>query len=259
MGTFSDYNFKTFFDKHKNNLPNLPLCHTTDGYTAREILSQGKLSPTPCPVFKGEDLLYFFYGKPTYRVSSESTAGTSAFWPVSFLIRSSNIIPQTIFPFDTGAFINKRYTNYFHEKMDIKKFELDNNIVKIKNFIKFFYGKNESYFFGKPISDLENSIPKTFFELESYYELIRSKTIQSSDDRDRSVEVILNTEINLTSKSILLAVIPTFYLDDDIFRQNLLNYAEIVYDYPTTKGNPNEYHGLIIDRVSKYLKTKKLI
>ena len=50
--------------------PVLPLMHSTTCENAENILENNLLSATHCGVF-GTDLLYFFYGKPAYRVSSK--------------------------------------------------------------------------------------------------------------------------------------------------------------------------------------------
>ena len=211
--TIDKYNFRDFFKEVNSALPQLPVCHTTDGFRAREILKYSKLEAKECNIFKGEKLLYFFYGRPSFRLSDiKNATSLNSYWPVTFLFRSNIVTPKRIFPFDTGAYHQNRFNNFFREEMQLDIFELEKEIEAIPQFVKFFYDDNKNYYLGKAISGIENNIPKTFFELESYYELIKNKSIDISDDRSSAIEIQTSEDITFSKDCIELVIAPQIYL-----------------------------------------------
>jgi len=101
----------------------LPLVHTTSGYNIDELMTSKAIVPRPCNVFIGESLNYFFYGKPSYKISSGAAQAESWEMPVCFVVSFDAISSiKRIYPFDSGAFSNKRYPHYI-TMMDRDKFE----------------------------------------------------------------------------------------------------------------------------------------
>jgi hypothetical protein len=255
-----EYNFKEYFDSNDINLQLLPLCHTTDGFFARDILKFKRFEAKPCDVFEGERLLYFFYGKPTYRLSNlDTSTSLGSYWPVTFLISADKIEPNRIFPFDSGAFCKDRFNNFYRKEMEISSFQLKNTITNVPNFIGYFYENNNNYYLGKPIESKSLDIPSTFFELESYYEAIKHKSISNSDDRNSTIEIQTNHEIPLTNKCLELVVAPQVYFDDEEFRDSLLEHAKEVRGYQTSRGNPREFHKAIFNEVHGFMQKSKFL
>ena len=78
------------FIKDYSPQPMLPLMHVTKAETfARYLAKNEKLEPRTCPVF-GEALLYFFYGRPAYKLDNENPIITDEYlFPVCFIDRKS--------------------------------------------------------------------------------------------------------------------------------------------------------------------------
>jgi len=56
----------------------MPVFHTTSAYSAKRIILDGTIDPSRCSVFKGDDLTYLFYGRPSYKKTGESQI--SKYW-----------------------------------------------------------------------------------------------------------------------------------------------------------------------------------
>jgi len=107
---------KRLINSQQAATPILPLLHTTDVYRFTNVLEDGQLEPRACPVFKGEPLLYFFYGRPSYRANpKEEATGLDHYLPVCLLFRAQNVTPiKRIFPFDSGGFDAQLYSDADH-------------------------------------------------------------------------------------------------------------------------------------------------
>jgi hypothetical protein len=143
--------------------------------------------------------------------------------------------------------------------MEISSFQLKNTITNVPNFIGYFYENNNNYYLGKPIESKSLDIPSTFFELESYYEAIKHKSISNSDDRNSTIEIQTNHEIPLTNKCLELVVAPQVYFDDEEFRDSLLEHAKEVRGYQTSRGNPREFHKAIFNEVHGFMQKSKFL
>jgi len=125
----------------------LPLVHTTDVYRFTNVLEDGVLEPRECDVFKGEPLLYFFYGRPSYRINaSEGATGLDHYLPVCFLFRNSAVTPiKRIFPFDSGGFHNELYADAFHKEMKLDDFGLEPDQDTPGRVISLFFESADAY------------------------------------------------------------------------------------------------------------------
>src|ERR1041384_5094254 len=82
----------------------LPSVHVTNGYSFRNILGTRTLVPSPDDVFKTEQLLYFFYGKPSYRPSANQQLEPSdAEYSAAFILKPGSLgklkVVKRVFPF----------------------------------------------------------------------------------------------------------------------------------------------------------------
>jgi hypothetical protein len=115
---------RTFLEKSSlSNSVELPLVHSTSAYAAKKIIFSEMLKPQPCNVFKGEDLTYLFYGRPSYKKFTDNQI--SKYWelPAVFIIDYAQVEHDRVFPFDSGAFEGKRYPSFIN-MMDLKDFEV---------------------------------------------------------------------------------------------------------------------------------------
>src|SRR4051794_32489580 len=99
----------------KKNLPSdlsLPWVHSASAASLFKILEDEKLLAMECNVFGGEKLVYFFIGRPAYKMPAVESPSE---WqmPVAFVIRFDKPPPiKRVFPFDSGAFQKGRMPAY---------------------------------------------------------------------------------------------------------------------------------------------------
>lgn len=195
--------------------PLLPLMHSTSCSVTEDVLRQDELSATKCPVFH-EDLLYLFYGKPSYKVSSKVNASltTSLFSPCCFIIDPNKVNVKRIFPFDTGAYSDDRYKNLIPHNIELEDFQLQPNIKSIPEFIKLFYTNNSNYLSGKCNISEDRLVNKVTISLG---ELLSASGVVAFDDRARTVEISSDSDIIL-SDAILAIIIPAPFRSNEYFK-----------------------------------------
>ena len=244
--------------------PSLPLFHTCEGYSFRGIVESKQLHTAPCKFFNGENLLFMFYGRPSYRLEDiakgEETKATklSFFFPVCIMVKPDSVpTPKRIAPFDTGAFKRKLFAEHMHPKMNCNDFLLDPTLDMPNRLASRFYGSNQSYFNGVPLSI---EIPPIEFEAISYFNLINSDASGEYDDRNATVEIQSESNLILDSNAVLLIVMPTIYWQDMEFGKAIrAAWHTDVRTYSIHRGHPNEYVQLIYREVEEYLKEKSYL
>lgn len=238
-----------------HDIETLPLLHTCDAFSLREILNDMELVPQLCDVFS-LDLLYTYYGIPSYRSNYKLATTNPAFHMICLILDADNLTNlHKSFPFDSGAFekLPEMKSKYFHPKQKIIDFELDNSVGGAKKVIKTFYETNQNYISQKPNPTKEFS--QFDFEALSYKNLIQQKSNSEIDDRSSSIEMIFNENIPLNSKTVKQLIIPNVFKDDkkvmEIIKTNFNIDDPIGYD--TFRGCPIESFGLIRSEYFKYL------
>lgn len=255
--TKMDYTLKAYVDKTNGDyLSYLPLIHTCDGFSFRKILASGKLKKTTCPVFE-EDLLYFFYGKPSYRTTRDNQASSQmSHFPISFVldIEKCNSSPHKIFPFDSGAFNHGMFKDYFHEETTFENISLNPKTETSRNFIASFYDCNEDYLQTRLKGNL--SVTPLAYEVEGYVSLVSSSKKTPFDDRSSTLEISYSQDIPLSPENILYIVVPSVYLDDPYVRKTLEDDWKVkIGTYTIFHGNPNEYVSIVKERVNNFIET----
>ena len=184
----------------------LAWCHTTDGYALRKIIQSGSFIPKPCRVFK-EDLLYFFYGRPGYRVGDDSSLQISSRAPVVVMLANELILNgKRLFPFDTGAFKAKRYSQWMHKSMELKDFELECPGDAPQRFVAAFFGSNRDYLRVKPRAP---HLPYSGeFEVESIVTLLTDRRGSEADDRRTVVELQSGSPVHLKPPIVRALIVP---------------------------------------------------
>ena len=256
--------FNEFVKSAVLSFPSLPLFHTCEGYDFRGIVESKQLHTTPCKVFNGENLLYLFYGRPSYRVEDISKGDKRKatklpfFFPVCIMVKPDSVpTPKRIAPFDTGAFKGKLFAEYMHPRMDCNDFLLDPTLDMPNRLVSRYYASNQSYFNGEP---LKIEIPPIEFEAISYYNLINSNASAPYDDRNATVEIQSESNLVLDPDTVVLIVMPTSYWQDPEFGKAIRTawHAE-VRTYSIVRAHPNEYTQVIYREVEEYLKEKNYL
>ena len=103
MSTIRDYLSQ---HQEKNIISEVfPMMHSCECFDSRLIIKSERLESRPCKVLN-KDVLYFFYGKPSYPVGEkvEGNRTDIEYCPVCFIVNPDKVKIYRVFPFDTGAF-----------------------------------------------------------------------------------------------------------------------------------------------------------
>lgn len=192
----------------------LPLTHITDAYRFRGVVEDDQLATADCKVF-GEPLLYLFYGRPAYRVSSEiEGTGLDSYWPICFVMRAGSIAAKRIFPFDTGAFT--RFGDFCHRDMIREDFALDVDPTSPQRLLNLFWKGERAYFDNRDHTDYAPA--PLAFEAKSYSQLIRSKATGPFDERNSTIELQYDQNLPL-SGNVEAVILPIDFATADIIRK----------------------------------------
>jgi hypothetical protein len=253
--------FREFLEKTTTKLPTLPLTHTTDGWVFEEKLISKKesLAPTKC-TFLGDEILYLFYGRPTYRVNAnvEST-DQEAFHSICFVIDGSAVTNvRNIFPFDTGAFVTERYKEHLHPKMELGDFALGTRMDIAAKLIERIYGSNINYYMGRVRRDFESD--NAPMSVRSYHSLVGSSSASATDTRRSSIELQSLDPIDIRSAKILAVVVPEQMLDRREVREFIeLELSAKGVGYFCIHASPREDMALIMKEVRDFYKAEGLL
>ena len=194
----------------------LPLVHTTPAYRFADFIDESHLEPNPCEHFK-ENLIYFFYGRPSYRAADGASAYLEFEWPIIFIFDPHKITQiRRVYPFDTGAFFRGLYESFFHRNSEISDFELPASIDSAKMTVSAFYENNNNYYRGVSTKNLD--IEPMQFEVQGLQELSRLPGVQdplsgrTRDERSSSIEIQVDHAIKFED-SALAIILPEPYLE----------------------------------------------
>ena len=211
----------------------LPFVHITRAYRFDDILTGDELEPSYCGVFK-EDLIYFFYGRPAYRAKDGNNARLEFEWPIVFIFDPTKIPDiKRIFPFDSGAFADRIYEEFFDPNSQIMDFSLQPDVETPAKVVGTFYQNHEEYYSGESRRNV--NIPQRQFEAQGIHELSRLPGVQGTqtrhrlrDERSSAIEIQVGRTVSLKD-ALLAIVLPEPYLGDAEIQQALSrwNVAEI--------------------------------
>jgi hypothetical protein len=261
-GRVRNRRFSDFVEAAKISGSSLPLTHITDAYRFREIVGTSKLVPKYCHVFDAP-LLYFFYGRPAYRVNQEAqSSAIEAYAPICFLVDPVFELELTaLYPFDTGAFHKRLLAGAFHNEMKKEDFALEPNLDSPRKLIQLFFGSVDRYYSAKPRPSVK--IDPFDFEASSYHGLINDKLQNVYDDRISAIE--LHSKANFTLKGSTMAVVlPSNFLDRSAAAGGVKAFLKEIeadalpYDYVPRMRTDN-YTSQIYSIVKSYYLKKGLL
>lgn len=233
----------------------LPLVHTCEAILLKKILRSKQLRTAPCNVFRGEQLLYFFVGRPAYK---KEVALEPHYWelPVCFICEFGVAGSRRIFPFDTGAFANGSYPNFI-SIADMEDYNLSGDPDSVQKIIGTFFGDRLSYYRLKARSESDftsrYSVDILDEEVRALHALIATRMPKTTDDRRASIEVSFSTAYDLSRGKVLAVVLPEIYLESDEIIQHIeveLNAEPIAY--PITTQNVSYYFATIYALVEQF-------
>lgn len=238
--------------------PRLPLVHTTDAFQFLDIVRGGSILPQDCPVFDGESLTYFFYGRPAFRPNAhEDATGLEHYFPVCLIFKPETAVAiRRIFPFDSGAFQGQHYAAYMHRNMKLGDFALDTDPSMPARLVSRFYGSNEAYIFSK--DPIDAGIPADNLEGRSYLGLANAKGGNALDSRGSGVEI--QGEAALVLETAVEAVIlPASFVTTDTGRRLKAQGIELLPYSTMGRMRPSEHMGSITEICANYYARRKLI
>jgi hypothetical protein len=236
----------------------LPLIHTTDLFCFRQIRNNEKLQPMECDVYKGEKLLYFFYGRPSYRPHGQKqTITAKAFLPVCFVMsREFADCAMRIMPFDTGAFSRKMMHPPMHEAMKLEEFELVADSNAPMRIVKIFYETEYNYYRAHAKPSVENYDEFDDLEIDSYFRLLHHRANTEFDDRVTAIEIQLNSSVILAGY-VHAVILPKPYLGKHGIAQQVEKWGGIAIPYNVKEEFiPREVQGAIFDRLTDFFEQK---
>ena len=235
----------------------IPSTHISDAYNFDDILSEERLGTSLCDVMN-EELVYLFYGRPSYRTRKTKRINLEHDAPIVFIFDTNKLQSiRNIFPFDSGAFKIGLYSEYFNKNSKLEDFQLTPGTDTLRNLVRVFYGSNEEYFKGASRQNYEPSLKE--FEVEGLREMSKQPPIStdnaSQDERSNTIEIQIDEPLYFT-ECLLGVVLPTRYLDDDETRSKLKTWnVSYIGTYDLLNNvNSELIAGLIYAEVAKIYK-----
>ena len=236
--------------------PTLPLVHTTDWYEFQRMKGAGGMHPTLCDVYD-EDLLYFFYGRPSFRKHmTVDSVSLRSLHLVSLVFDASTLPPpKRVLPFDSGAFDAGLYRADLHPDMALTHFELAPSIQSVAQAVGTFYGTNLHYFRSQLRADLKVECDQ--LEAESFVSIIAAIKQSVADDRRSAIEVQIAEVVEFARAKVLAVILPEQLLDhaptEDYIRLGL-SAEPIGYFCPHAR--PSEDARVIMSEASRFYRSK---
>lgn len=238
--------------------PVMPLVHVCDCHALRSIIINGQLQPAMCNVYS-ESLLYFFYGRPSYRVNNgDLPVNIPALFPSCLIIDPALVSDiKRIYPFDTGAFKAGLYSGLVHKNSKCDDYIFDNNLLFIQKYIGLFYNSNKNYYDGRPVITLP-SLPPMGFELQALLNLISQKSASAVDDRGFTIEIQSGSAARFSAGLVKAIVIPESVLEDEKLSNYVYDNEVEVITYGGFRAEPSHLTTVIISKVRDYYQAKGL-
>lgn len=238
----------------------IPIVHTTTAHFLRSILESNNLEPRNCPVFQ-EKLLYFFCGKPAYKVAGDK--GEAKHWelPACFIFEHDIAQkPVRIFPFDSGAHASGKLPNYI-QVIPLSDFDCSSATAAPSKIIGAHFMDFERYFKRQPKDKdgFESDFQPSVFdaEIQALHTLYLDKHSNSFDDRSASIEMQFKLEVNLQKTKPLAVIVPSQYFQNPKFLYHVQNVWEAeILSYETHSLNIDSYYALIYQKTIDFYKSR---
>ncbi|WP_235770602.1 hypothetical protein [Rhizobium alarense] len=210
-----------------------------------------------CDVFKSDELLYFFVGRPAYK---KEAVMEGEYWelPSCIIFDFEISTAKRVFPFDTGAFSAKRYPNYI-SIMSLDDFEINPSESEVQRAIGAFFNSSRDYYRLNPISPEKfeslHDIDATEEEVLALHRLIQDRS-KRFDDRRFSLEIQFSESFNFREKKPIFAIFPEIYMTSDSFRSWIDLYGIELETYPYYPMRRDYYYSSIYEKIDKYYRDR---
>lgn len=232
----------------------LPVVHTTASYNIQQIWHGDTLATAQCDVFTKEEILYFFVGRPSYKLANSS--GTANTWqlPCCFIFEFESLPKaKRVFPFDSGAFAKGRTPDYI-SMMPLGNFDCATIPDPAARIIGAYFGDTKSYFSLSPKGEsdflAEFSVGVLDAEAHAVHKLFSADKDIKVDDRRATIEIQIPESINLVARKPLAVIAPAPYFDIADFRNHVIDvWKARAIPYPLSPLNTDGYYSDIYNRV----------
>lgn len=234
--------------------PALPFFHLCRGERFRAIFASRTLAPAVQPPFN-DAILRLHYGKPAVQPSwgGQASSGDIGRFPVCFILNPKSVVPQRVYPFDSGTWANEFPADARGGERTLAKYELGAGLHAVSRFVALFYGSNRRYFYADPIVRRED-IPPSAPELLRIHELATKAPADRRDGCGAVVEVICRGSIFLARPNVQAVILPAAYMSAapvvDLFQAE--DIAPIAYSID--RADPADMAALILSLAEDYLK-----
>lgn len=183
----------------------LPLCHTTTEGYFDGIKEKKFVDLRMCANYK-EQLVYFFYGKASYKTKEKEIQNYSNNPPITLIYESELLDPRSMkrmLPFDSGGY--ERY--HIKEGYEKSSFTHENpNKDAIKGLIKLLYDSNDHYLNDEVNKDKLLAYTKKCWPINEIIELYKRVEMgdTSSGDQVYAIELQLKDKIDFKPKHIVI-------------------------------------------------------
>jgi hypothetical protein len=246
-------------EQSTNFRSNLPIVHSTESANLWKILDEGKVGVTACDTFTGENLAYFFHGRPAYRKFHCHPQD----WELPFVLvlRSTCLLSiRRIFPFDSGAFHSARLPSYV-SRFKPEGYEVSDKQAAIDLLVDIFFGGDSDYFQGKPKSREEvarrNSLNMRHAQVLALCSLYNRDQVQA-DDRTLAIEIQSDQDVSIKDE-LLGVVLPRSYFDDKGLKKFFKERKVQVRHYDIYPINTEAYMAIVYDEVKAIYRKLGLI
>jgi hypothetical protein len=183
-----------------------------------DICDGNHINPILCKHFD-EELIYLFYGRPSYRTQKSINSTIGFNYPFVFIFDPKKITGITsVYPFDTGAFFLKLYQKFFDKKSEVWDFELAPDMLSAQKTVGTFYQNSTEYMLGPSKKNIDISLRE--FEARGVHELARlppylSNEVEplSRDERSSSIEVQVADAVDIQS-AVLGMIVPAPFMNE---------------------------------------------
>ena len=229
------------------------------------IQSSNTLQASACKLF-GEPLLYFFYGRPAYRDTSQiSPTRDVGFYPICFVFRPGAFSAgvKRLFPFDSGASQSGLYEPAIQRTNALADYPVLAVVESARKIVRGFFETDEQYLSNKPKPGLLFSSAES--DAQSYYQLINGGGDPDCDDRCSAVEIqiagCIDIESNIMAVVLMAVVLPISFLEDDNLAKTILKvWRAQPLTYNADIGmRPIEFHGTIRHLIREFYRRSGLI
>lgn len=245
---------------NKKNLASdltLPWVHSASAASLFKILEEEKLLAIDCDVFKGEKLVYFFVGRPAYKIPAVENPSE---WqmPIVFVVRFDKPPPiKRVFPFDSGAFHKGRMPSYI-SMFPIGAFELATDTTMAGRLVSFYFKTQKRYFdrhaAGEQEMREEHSLDITHDQILALGKLYRDRDTAKLDDRAAAIEIQIAEDIPLQKSNVLGVVVPAEYKRHTDMRQALKALTPNIETYDIMPLGTEAHYGLVYECVKRIYK-----